>query len=97
MVRILMSAASGLTLVGDSMLWTRFGSNRNNNTEVRESMPIKCPQCGTENLDGALFCDECGASLTEVSAQPSAEAAPAEVAPTEAVPEAAPVEVVRLS
>jgi len=52
-------------------------------------MPIKCPQCGTENLDGALFCDECGASLTEVTgAQPSepAEAAPAEVAPAEAAP-----------
>ncbi len=51
-------------------------------------MPIKCPQCGTENLDGALFCDECGASLSEVSAQPS-EAAPAE-APAEAPVEAAP-------
>ncbi len=52
-------------------------------------MPIKCPQCGTENLDGALFCDECGASLTEVTGvQPSepAEAAPAEVAPAEAAP-----------
>lgn len=55
-------------------------------------MPIKCPQCGTENLDGALFCDECGASLTEVSAQPS-EAAPTEVAPPEAAPEATPAEV----
>lgn len=57
-------------------------------------MPIKCPQCGMENLDGALFCDECGASLTEVSAQPS-EAAPEEAAPTEVAPsaEAAPAEV----
>ncbi len=56
-------------------------------------MPIKCPQCGTENLDGALFCDECGASLTEVSAQP-AEAAPAEAAPAEVAPaEVAPAEV----
>ncbi len=60
-------------------------------------MPIKCPQCGTENLDGALFCDECGASLTEVTgAQPEAgvEVPPAEPAPTEVAPEAAPAEVV---
>lgn len=57
-------------------------------------MPIKCPQCGTENLDGALFCDECGASLSELAAQPL-EAAPAEAKPTEVVPpaEAAPTEV----
>jgi len=66
---------------------------QNSNAEVRESMPIKCPHCGTENLDGALFCDECGASLTEVSAQPSAEAAPAEAAPPETASEAAPAEV----
>ncbi len=39
-------------------------------------MPIKCPQCGTENLDGALFCDECGASLSEVAAAPAETAAP---------------------
>lgn len=57
---------------------------------------IKCPQCGTENLDGALFCDECGASLTDVQpeagapagtaeapAGQEAEVAPAEVAPAE--------------
>ena len=24
---------------------------------------IKCQSCGTENLDGAQFCDECGANL----------------------------------
>ncbi len=45
-------------------------------------MSVKCSQCGTENLDGALFCDECGASLTEATAAP-------EVAPTvEAAPPA---------
>ncbi|MFA0758056.1 MAG: hypothetical protein KEFWMYNX_000026 [Candidatus Fervidibacter sp.] len=49
-------------------------------------MPVKCSQCGTENLDGALFCDECGASL----AQPSVTESPA--APAEASP-AAPTEV----
>lgn len=50
-------------------------------------MPVKCPQCGTENLEGALFCDECGASLTE------AVAAPMEVLPTvPAEAPAAPVE-----
>ncbi len=48
-------------------------------------MPIKCPQCGTENLDGALFCDECGASLAEATAAPAEVAAPAEAAP-EVVP-----------
>lgn len=31
-------------------------------------MAVKCPHCGTENLDGALFCDECGASLAEAPA-----------------------------
>src|SRR5687768_6424890 len=24
---------------------------------------MKCPACGTENLDSSQFCDECGASL----------------------------------
>lgn len=60
------------------------------------AMPVKCPQCGTENLDGALFCDECGASLAQSSvAEPSAApegtppAAPAEAsAPTPAAPPA---------
>jgi len=27
---------------------------------------IKCPSCGTENPDGSLFCDDCGANLTQV-------------------------------
>jgi serine/threonine-protein kinase len=26
---------------------------------------IKCQTCGTENLDGSQFCDECGAALTD--------------------------------
>lgn len=49
-------------------------------------MAVKCPHCGTENLDGALFCDECGASLT--GAAPSAPAAAPEAPP--APPPAAP-------
>ncbi|MFA0733244.1 MAG: hypothetical protein LKKZDAJK_001686 [Candidatus Fervidibacter sp.] len=45
-------------------------------------MPVKCPHCGTENLDGALFCDECGASLTPTAAaEPSAAPAPTPSAP----------------
>ncbi len=52
-------------------------------------MPIKCPQCGMENLDGALFCDECGVSLTEAVSQP-AEVSPAEAAPAAPVGEVAP-------
>ncbi len=31
-------------------------------------MAVKCPQCGTENLDGTLFCDECGAPLEQEAA-----------------------------
>ncbi|MGQ9462966.1 MAG: double zinc ribbon domain-containing protein [Candidatus Fervidibacter sp.] len=53
-------------------------------------MPIKCPQCGTENLDGALFCDECGASLTDVAAAQPSEPAAAEAAPAEPTPKVAP-------
>lgn len=55
-------------------------------------MPIKCPQCGTENLDGALFCDECGASLTDVATAQPSEPASAEAAPAEPAPEVAPAE-----
>ena len=37
---------------------------------------IKCQSCGTENLDGSLYCDECGTRLTNSAgfsspAQPS--------------------------
>jgi hypothetical protein len=36
---------------------------------------IKCQTCGTENLDGSQFCDECGTALksfaTEIAAPPS--------------------------
>lgn len=53
-------------------------------------MPIKCPQCGTENLDGALFCDECGASLTEEAPTPPETPTPSEAAPPEVVPQEAP-------
>ena len=28
---------------------------------------IKCQTCGTENLDGSQFCDECGTELSSVS------------------------------
>lgn len=52
---------------------------------------VKCPQCGTENLDGALFCDECGASLTEATAAPEA-ASTMEAAPPAEAPKAPPAE-----
>jgi len=26
---------------------------------------MKCPECETENVEGALFCDECGSKLAE--------------------------------
>jgi hypothetical protein len=35
---------------------------------------MKCPQCGTENMAGALFCENCGAQLLAGSGQPDAEA-----------------------
>ena len=28
---------------------------------------MKCPDCGTENLDGSVFCDDCGANLKQDS------------------------------
>lgn len=51
-------------------------------------MGIRCPQCGTENIDGSLFCDECGASLSEVSAeaQPAPQPSEAEVKSETAAP-----------
>ena len=33
-----------------------------------------CPQCGKENLDGANFCESCGAALNAVQT-PSADGA----------------------
>lgn len=32
---------------------------------------VKCPQCGHENLEGAAFCDECGASLMDLAPTPA--------------------------
>jgi predicted amidophosphoribosyltransferase len=48
-------------------------------------MPV-CPSCGSQQPDGAAFCDECGAKLGEVApaAFPPA-AAPAQPAPTTVV------------
>jgi hypothetical protein len=34
---------------------------------------IKCQTCGTENLDGSQFCDECGAALAGVRLNSDAE------------------------
>jgi uncharacterized OB-fold protein len=53
-------------------------------------MGIKCPQCGTENLEGALFCDECGASLSDVGVEAEkAEATPVEVEQPQELPQVA--------
>jgi hypothetical protein len=30
---------------------------------------VKCSRCGTNNLDGSQFCDDCGAQLPQVSGQ----------------------------
>jgi len=46
---------------------------------------IKCSQCGTENLDGAAFCDNCGFDLRgAVAPPPAAETAVPPVSPPEA-------------
>ncbi|MCI0640054.1 MAG: FHA domain-containing protein [Gemmataceae bacterium] len=52
---------------------------------------IKCPFCGFDNEDGALFCEQCKSDLSAVPATPPpAELPPAEV-PVAAVVEEAPV------
>ncbi|OYT71457.1 MAG: hypothetical protein CFK52_08155 [Chloracidobacterium sp. CP2_5A] len=37
---------------------------------------IRCPQCGTDNLDGSEYCDECGYQLLAVRSAPAPVAAP---------------------
>jgi hypothetical protein len=49
---------------------------------------IKCPFCGFDNEDGALFCEQCKSDLSAVPATP---AAPSPEVPVAAVVEEAPV------
>lgn len=42
-----------------------------------ETVMIRCYQCGTDNLDGSEYCDECGKKLTVVSSSPRAGSIPA--------------------
>ncbi len=37
---------------------------------------MKCPECETENVEGALFCDECGTKLAEEAQAPEAPETP---------------------
>ncbi len=37
---------------------------------------IRCPQCGTDNLDGSEYCDECGYQLSAVHGGPAPVTAP---------------------
>ncbi|NJN18507.1 MAG: FHA domain-containing protein [Oscillochloris sp.] len=46
-------------------------------------MPF-CPQCGVANPDSARFCDQCGATLIPVPAQPAQAAPQTAAAPTHA-------------
>ncbi|QUV78650.1 zinc ribbon domain-containing protein [Chloracidobacterium thermophilum] len=32
---------------------------------------IRCPQCGTDNLDGSEYCDECGYQLSAMRGVPT--------------------------
>ena len=53
---------------------------------------VKCPFCGFDNEDGALFCEQCKSDLSSVPAPPPAMPAAVPVAQVvEAVPAAAPV------
>ncbi len=55
---------------------------------------IRCPQCGTDNLDGSEYCDECGyqlsamrgAPLPGVTPQGGGPSAPPRITPPAAVP-----------
>ena len=38
-------------------------------------MSKRCPNCGVELEDNALFCDECGTQLTQSAALPTSQAA----------------------
>ncbi len=51
-------------------------------------MGIRCPQCGTENIDGALFCDECGAELSGVAVPQAPQVPKEEQAAPQGVPSA---------
>jgi hypothetical protein len=59
---------------------------------------VKCPFCGFDNEDGALFCEQCKSDLSSVPSPVPAEPIPvayAEAIPVEAIPvEAIPVEAV---
>jgi hypothetical protein len=51
---------------------------------------MKCDVCGSENLEGAAYCEDCGGKLVVAAVAPSAAAvAPAPVAPPPAAPPAA--------
>jgi hypothetical protein len=55
---------------------------------------VKCPFCGFDNEDGALFCEQCKSDLSAVPVTPAAKAAPHGGAPhgKEPIPVAAVVE-----
>ncbi len=48
-------------------------------------MPITCPNCRSQNEDGAAFCDNCGTPLASVGAPPPTPKAPSPLPPTAAV------------
>lgn len=52
---------------------------------------VKCPFCGFDNEDGALFCEQCKSDLSAVPAAPAAEVPVAQVVEAVPVAEAAPI------
>ncbi len=52
---------------------------------------MRCNVCGADNLEGAAYCEDCGARLPMAAAQPTQEASQASVAPTPTPVSVAPV------
>jgi uncharacterized membrane protein YvbJ len=46
---------------------------------------MRCPNCGSENVPGAAFCNACGKPVPPSPAQATAPAAPAPTAPVRVV------------
>lgn len=52
---------------------------------------MACPQCGTQNMPGTMFCDNCGAALSNVAPPPMPSGQPPAYTPPAYTPPPAPV------
>jgi len=46
---------------------------RNKKTKKMEGIAMKCSACQTENIEGALFCEECGVKLESIAMESEGE------------------------